>query len=326
MRIINDLPANAATRPVVDAELTGVDATIEPGTNPWVRQVNVAFTILGAGRQDRDREPASVVTPETPAVPGRFAGQSVVEELLRQYGDRPPRSRLARTLGASPLDANELSWLRAAQAEMIVGDILARLPNGYNVYHSLPIRNTAFWIDHLVLGPGGIFSISSKTRWDRDLTGSPRSIPIGEHAVPYLRDAQFESAQITAQLAAAMPATTVVQPVVVLVNPHKILLARKPDAVTVIDSPRLRRWLVGHQQVFSPEQQAALAAVIDDPATWLAAGQPLAPAHLNARFTALEQQVAAARTRRTTFTVLAATVAVLFGAISPVVVGYLAAR
>jgi hypothetical protein len=232
----------------------------------------------------------------TPAVPGRFAGQSVVEELLRQHGDRPPRSRLARTLGASPLDANERSWLRAAQAEMIVGDILARLPNGYNVYHSLPIRNTAFWIDHLVLGPGGIFSISSKTRWDRDLTGSPRSIQIGAHAVPYLRDAQFESAQITALLAAAMPA------------------------------PRLRRWLVGHQQVFSPEQQAALAAVIDDPATWLAAGQPLAPAHLNARFTALEQQVAAARTRRTTFTVLAATVAVLFGAISPVVVGYLAAR
>lgn len=322
MRITNDLPANAATRPVVDAELTGVDATIVLGTNPWVRQVNVAFTILGTRRQDRDREPASVVTP---AVPGRFAGQSVVEELLRQHGDRPPRSRLARTFGASPLDANERSWLRAAQAEMIVGDILARLPNGYNVYHSLPIRNTAFWIDHLVLGPGGIFSISSKTRWDRDLTGSPRSIQIGAHAVPYLRDAQFESAQITALLAAAMPATTVVQPVVVLVNPHKILLARKPDAVTVIDSPRLRRWLVGHQQVFSPEQQAALAAVIDDPATWLAAGQPLAPAHLNARFTALEQQVAAARTRRTTFTVLAATVAVLFGAISPVV-GYLAAR
>ena len=257
-----------------------------------------------------------MVTPEIPAVPGRFAGQSVVEELLRQYGDRPPRSRLARTLGASPLDANELSWLRAAQGEMIVGDILARLPNGYSVYHSLPIRNTAIWVDHLVLGPGGIFSINSK----------PRSIPIGDHAVPYLRDAQFESAQITALLAAAMPATTVVQPVIVLVNPHKILLARKPDAVTVIDSPRLRRWLVGRRQVFSPQQQAALAAIIDDPTTWLSGGQPLAPAHLNARFTELEQQVAAARTRRTTFTVLAASVAVLVGAISPVVVGYLAAR
>lgn len=286
----------------------------------------MAFTILGAGGHARDREPAPLTAPETPAVPGRFAGQSVVEELLRQYGDRPPQSRLARTLGASPLDANELSWLRAAQAEIIVGDILARLPNGYSVYHSLPIRNTAFWVDHLVLGPGGIFAINSRTRWDRDLFGAPRSIPIGDHTFPYLRDARFESAQITALLAAAMPATTVVQPVIVLVNPHKILLAGKPDAVTVIDSPRLRRWLMGREQVFSPQQQAALAAIIDDPATWLAAGQPLAPAHLNARFTALEQQVADARTRRTTFTVLAATVAVLFGAMSPVVAEYLAAR
>lgn len=266
-----------------------------------------------------------------PIAPGRFAGQSVIEELLRQHGDRPPRSRLARTLGASPLDANELSWLRAAQAEMIVGDILGRLPEGYSVYHSLPIRNTAFWVDHLVVGPGGIFSINSKTHWDRDLTGSLRSIPIGEHAMPYLRDARFESAQITALLAAAMPVAAVVQPVIVLVNPHKILLAGKPNAVTVIDSPRLRRWLVGRPQVLSAEQQAALTALVDDPATWRATGQPLAPAHLHARFSALEQQVAAARTRRTTFTVLAAAAAatVLALAASPLIVTaveYLAAR
>lgn len=266
-----------------------------------------------------------------PGAPGRFAGQSVVEELLRQHGDRPKRSRLARILGASPLDVNELSWMRAAQAEMIVGDILGRLPEGYTVYHSLPIRNTAFWVDHLVVGPGGIFSINSKTHWDRDLTGSLRSIPIGDHAMPYLRDARFESAQITGLLAAAMPASTVVQPVIVLVNPHKILLARKPDSVTVIDSPRLRRWLVGRPQVFNAAQQAAIAALVDDPATWRSAGRPLAPAHLHARFTALEQQVAAARTRRTTFTVLAAAAAatVLALATSPLIVTaveYLGAR
>ncbi|MDJ0376409.1 nuclease-related domain-containing protein [Cryobacterium sp. PH31-L1] len=271
------------------------------------------------------------ITPLVPTAPGRFAGQSVVEELLRQHADRPARSRLARTLGAPPLDANELSWLRAAQAEMIVGDILGRLPEGYSVYHSLPIRNTAFWVDHLVVGPGGIFSINSKTHWDRDLTGSLRSIPINDHAMPYLRDAPFESAQITALLAQVLPATTVVQPVIVLVNPHKILLARKPDAVTVIDSPRLRRWLVARPPVFSPEQQAALTAAIDDPATWRAAAQPLAPAHLHARFTALEQQVAAAGTRRTTFTVLAGAAAatVLAVATSPLIVAaveYLAVR
>ncbi|TFC28766.1 NERD domain-containing protein [Cryobacterium sp. TMT1-3] len=291
----------------------------------------MAITILGAGVPARDSEPARSAVPFIPTAPGRFAGQSVVEELLRQHGDRPQRSRLARTLGASPLDANELSWLRAAQAEMIVGDILARLPEGYSVYHSLPIRHTAFWVDHLVVGPGGIFSINSKTHWDRDLTGSQRSIPIGEHAMPYLRDARFESAQITALLAKAMPATSVVQPVIVLVNPHKILLARKPDTVTVIDSPRLRRWLVGRPQVFSAEQQAALTTLVDDPGTWRAAGQPLAPAHLHARFTALEQQVAAARTRRTTFTVLAAAAAatVLALATAPLIVTaveYLAAR
>jgi hypothetical protein len=237
---------------------------------------------------------------------GRFAGQSLVEELLRQHEDHAPRSRLARMLGLSPLDANGLAWLRAAQSAMVVGDILARLPEGYSVHHSLPIRNTAFWVDHLVVGPGGIFALSSKTRWDRDLTGSVRTIPIGNHTMPYLRDARFESAQITALLAAALPATAAVQPMIVLVNPHKIRLNRKPDSVTVIDSPRLRRWLVGRPRQFSAEQQAAVTAIIDAPATWRTPVRAAEPAHLHARFTALEQQVSAAGTRRTTFAVLAA--------------------
>ena len=272
---------------------------------------------LGNGLHARDSESADAVStaPTVSTVPplavappatGRFAGQSLVEELLRQQEDRAPRSRFARTLGLSPLDANGLAWLRAAQAEMVVGDILARLPEGYSVYHSLPIRNTAFWVDHLVVGPGGIFALSSKTRWDRDLTGSARTIPIGDHTMPYLRDAQFESTQISALLAGAMPATAVVQPMIVLVNPNKIRLNRKLDVVTVIDSPRLRRWLVGRPRQFSAEQQASLTAVIEDPTTWNTPVRTAAPDHLHARFTALEQQVSAAGTRRTTFTVLAA--------------------
>ena len=238
--------------------------------------------------------------------PGRFAGQSVVEELLRQYGERSPRSWFARTFGFSPVDANGLRWLRAAQAEMIVGDVLARLPEGYSVYHSLPIRNTAFWIDHLVVGPGGIFSLNAKTHWDRDLDGSLRSIPVDNHAMPYLRDVRFESAQVTTLLAGAMPVDAVIHPVIVLVNPRKILLARQPVSVTVIDARRLRRWLVAHAPVLSAGEQAALTEVIDDPMVWRTSGAAIAPENLHARFTALEQEVAAARTRRATFTVLAA--------------------
>ena len=269
----------------------------------------------GVHARDSDLAAAKLAAPIATTLPvsdgtspatGRFAGQSLVEELLRLQEDRAPRSRLARTIGISPLDANGLAWLRAAQAEMVVGDILARLPEGYSVHHSLPIRNTAFWIDHLVVGPGGIYALSSRTRWDRDLTGSVRTIRVGNHIVPYLRDARFESTQITQLLAGAMPATAVVKPMIVLVNPHKIRLNRKPDVVTVIDSPRLRRWLVGRPRQFSAEEQATLTGVIDDAATWHTPVRLAAPDHLHARFTALEQQVSAAATRRTTFTVLAA--------------------
>jgi hypothetical protein len=103
-----------------------------------------------------------------------------------------------------------------------------------------------------------------------------------------------------------MPVSAVIRPVIVLVNPRKILLARQPVSVTVINSRRLRRWLVAHPPVLSAEEQSALAEAIDDPAIWRTAGTALAPEHLHARFAALEHEVAAARTRRTTFTILAA--------------------
>ena len=286
---------------------------------------------LGGGPHPREHEPAASALPpvapqsisgQTPTTPGRFSGQSVVEELLRQHEDRPTRSRLARAFGASPLDSNGLSWLRAAQAEMIVGDILDRLPGNYSVYHSLPIPNTAFAVDHLVVGPGGVFSVNAKNHWDRDLAGSPRSLPIGGYPMPYLRDVAFESAQITTLLATELPPLTAVRPVIALVNPHKIRLARKPDSVTVIDSPRLRRWIAGQPRTITPEQQLAIVALVDDPATWSTKNQLLAPLHVHARFTALEQQVAAARTRRVTFAVCAAAaVATVVGLVaSPMIV------
>jgi len=279
----------------------------------------VAIPFLDDAVPSGDRLPAlppTNVASVAPPSPGRFAGQSVVEELLRQHSGHRPPSRFAGLFGASPLDSNGLNWLRAAQAEIVVGDILARLPAGYRVYHSLPLRHTAFWVDHLVLGPGGIFVLSAKTHWDRDLAGSLRTIMIGDQPVPYLRDAAFEAAQMADRLAAAMPTDTVVHPVIVLVDPHKILLTRQSASVTVIDSARLRRWLVARPAVWTTQQQAAVSAFIDDPATWQTRGEALAPEHLHARFTELEQDVAAARVRRTTFTVLAAGVVVIVGTVS----------
>lgn len=270
--------------------------------------MNVATAAFGSTAITQLSEPRDGSVPANLNRAGRWAGQSVAEELLRQHTNRSPRRRAARMLCFSPLDANERSWLRAAEAEITVGKILDRLPADYSVYYSFPLRNTAFWIDHLVVGPGGIFSLNSKTRGDRDLTGSPRTIVIDGRPLAFLRDAHFEAAHLTTLLGAALPTSLPVRPVTVLVNTRRIQVRARPDSLTVIDSPRLRRWIVGQPPVLSSEQQDAIRATICAPALQASGVSSPGAAQVRNRYTLLKREVAAVRTRRTWLFAGAATI------------------
>ncbi len=293
--------------PIMPTKSTTVGAAKARNNYLAVRQTNVAITTLGPALPAYgERSPVSIgpsasarATPGTTVTPsGGYNGQSVIDELLRQYANYPPRSRLQRLFGCAPLDLNGLNWLRAAQAEIVVGTIVDRLPAGYSIFHSLPLHNTAFSADHVVIGAGGIFSLNAKTHWDRDLHGSNRTVMVHTRSVPYLRDVEFEAAHLTALLADALPHHATVRPITVLVNPCKFQLRRIPDSVTVIDSPRLRRWLVAQTPVFTMHQQEAVTAAVREHSSFHRIDQPAASAVLPAQFTLIEAAVVGARKRR----------------------------
>ena len=68
--------------------------------------------------------------------------------------------RLGRMLGASPLHPDAVESYRKAVAEHRVADVLARFGADWTMLHSLPLPDGSV-IDHLAVGPHGVYAITS---------------------------------------------------------------------------------------------------------------------------------------------------------------------
>ncbi|MDJ0339332.1 nuclease-related domain-containing protein [Cryobacterium sp. PH31-O1] len=241
----------------------------------------------------------------------QIAAQSVIEELLRQQQSMPPRTRFARFWGINPLAADSVAWYRGAQGEIEVGRILSRLPPEWRAFHALPIGKAGADIDHLVLGPGGIFTINTKHHRGKKIWVAERVFMINGQKQPYLRNSTFEATRVTKILHERMPQLPPAQAVIALVSPASIMVRKKPDGVSVLDAINLRRWLLKRPLELDEVQLVELAALVNAPATWPAPASPPSP-NLSAQFAVIDSEVKTARVRRVTWTLLSfATVATL---------------
>lgn len=233
----------------------------------------------------------------------QFAAQAVIEELLRQHADTPPRTTIARFRGDSPLRADSVSWYLGATGEIIVGRILATLPPEWTSFHALPIGKKGSDIDHIVIGPGGVFTINTKHHGGKAVWVGGRGLMVSGQKQPYIRNAEYEAGRVTKILKERMPLLPAAQPVLAMVNPKSLTIKVEPEQVKVTTAAGLRRWIMKRPPVLAAADLAQLVAIIDDPATWPA---PVFPPTENvmARFIALDAEVVAARTRRTLWRVL----------------------
>jgi hypothetical protein len=239
----------------------------------------------------------------------RFAAQSVIEELLRVQGATPPRSRLARMFGKSPLSADSLSWYVGAKGEIVVGSLLETLPPEWTVFHAIPLGASNSNIDHLIVGPGGIFTINTQHHSGQEIWVGKRAMTVGGQTVHCLTNAEFEAERVTTLVRGRMPLLAPVQPVVALLDPKQLTIAEKPDQVKVIDAHDLRRWLVNLHPVLSAGEVQEVADLIDSPHNWRELPEAT-PEDLMKRFSALDARVRAAGIRRVLWVLLAGATAI----------------
>lgn len=246
------------------------------------------------------------MTLNPPAMRTRIAAQLVIEHLLSRQNAVPPRTRVARLFGQSPLCPESVSWYLGAQGEITVGKLLATLPPDWTAFHAVPIGKNDTDIDHILVGPGGIFTINTQHHCGKHIWVGSRTVTVSGHKKAYLPAAEHEAERVSTVLRERMPLVAPVQPVVALVDAKQITFRQKPEQVKVLDARGLLSWLERLQPVLSEAEIAEAVVILDSPATWREHPCPPA-ADVMSRFTALDGQVRRARLRR----VLWATVGVL---------------
>src|SRR5947209_4421219 len=88
------------------------------------------------------------------------AGQSAARRAAEEHAKDPWRARIGRLLG---VHTDERAWRVGAKGEQLVGRELAKLASPpWYVFHDIPIGGRGANVDHLVIGPGGVFSVNAK--------------------------------------------------------------------------------------------------------------------------------------------------------------------
>ncbi len=117
---------------------------------------------------------------------------------------------------------------------------------GYRTLHTRAVPGSNCIIDHLVIGPAGVFAIDSE-RWDRRL---PVRATQGDQLFhgPYsqtgrLRHAQLEAAEAARLISTGLGRTVRVRPAMVIYGPTVPWTVARISGVDVFGGRRLRRYL-----------------------------------------------------------------------------------
>ena len=172
----------------------------------------------------------------------RAPGAAVMEQVVRLHEACPQRSRLARALGRHPLSEDAQPWFSGALGEREVGALLSRLPQGWSAFHAVPVGTGDADVDHLVVGPGGVFVINTKHHRGARVTIYARSVLVEGVKKPYLRNSDLEASRVRGLLLRA-GIDAPVEPVIVIVGAKELRMRQKPVRAAVLRSEGLVRWL-----------------------------------------------------------------------------------
>lgn len=197
------------------------------------------------------------------------AGAAAREQALALKQAAPVKTFLARALGVKTAERN---WRIGADAEEEVAARLRKLGKRWKVLHAVPVGENGSDIDHVVLGPGGVFTINTKHHPDASVWVGGNAFLVNGQRVPYVRNSRFEARRTAAFLTAATGGAPVtVTAVIAVMGARKgFTVKSQPEDGTVVVLTRrdVARWLGKRPVALTDEQVEALYAVARRSDTW----------------------------------------------------------
>jgi hypothetical protein len=198
----------------------------------------------------------------------RPAGYSVIAKVLRLQRQKPERSAFARLFGATPLHPDAVSWFSGAIGERPVGGMLDGLGPEWTVMHAVPVGTGESDIDHVVIGPAGVFTVNTKRHVGKKVWVSPRVLLVSGQKQDHLRNARSEAKRAADKLTAALGEPVTVHPLVVIVGAESVKIKEEPTDVTVLRAGQLLRWLTRRAPTLDDRKRERLVALACNPLLW----------------------------------------------------------
>lgn len=179
-----------------------------------------------------------------------------------------------------PVEPELLVRRWARYGKEAVGQWLARLESrGWRVLHAVPVGERGSDIDHVLIGPGGVFTLNTKTHPGASVWVGARAIMVNGHKQPYLRNSRFEAQRASKLLTEAMGRPINVGSALVILTDTfvpNLTIKQQPEGVVVLHRLNLVRHFAHRQGVLSPTEVEAIYDVARRPSTWVT-GSPPAP-------------------------------------------------
>lgn len=214
----------------------------------------------------------------------RRPGHAVMLRVLAEVGPA------AQTQVAPQMPVASRSWYDGAIGELIVGHELASLPSDWRVLHAVPAGSKGRDIDHLVIGPGGVFVLNTKRHLEADVRAGTHVTWIRNTQHRYQADIGMVADEVQTALAGVLPPDVHPAPVLVFVQSRSLSHVGE-QRVAAIRSHDLVSYLRCRRPVLSADQVASVVALAEQPDTWGAPADVLDEPDPTVRFLGLRPPI-----------------------------------
>ncbi|MGC4153820.1 MAG: nuclease-related domain-containing protein [Propionicimonas sp.] len=207
--------------------------------------------------------------------PGQGIREKAEEELAAMRANSKVRTFLARALD---LKTDERAYRVGADGEETVGARLEKLVrDGWYVLHSVPVGAHDSDIDHILIGPGGVFTINTKTHPGGRVWVGQYAIKVNGQSQPYLRNSRFEAKRAAKLLTASVGWSVEVKPVLVFLTGTwipNVTYRQQPDDVWVLDRLDIPKIFRKREPRLSSDQVKEVFEQARRSTTWLTGQAP----------------------------------------------------
>lgn len=198
----------------------------------------------------------------------RLPGAAAREQAVALREAAPVKTFITRALR---MKTDERAWRIGADGEEKVAARLARLAKkdpSWRFVHAIPVGENGSDIDHLVVGPGGVFTLNAKHHPGANIWVGGTTFMVNGHRQPYIRNSRHESQRAAKLLSKVIGRPITVTGVIVPVGASQVTIKTAPEDVRVVNRMALPDWLRKRPVVLSDIDIAAIYEAARRSTTW----------------------------------------------------------